>query len=170
VIDLRGVQRSHQRPVHHIVTFRTVFAANVLDDTNVTAFDDHVGGVVVALEIGGEVSAALASHAARIIGRARQKDRRVLCAFGHEDDGVQPDAVTHRNHDLTTNVIEAVVGRLELLWRLAGESLSLGNRGRNRERKCERCNSFHHFRTTPPLIGLKRAEPETFIAQSVSGF
>ncbi len=48
VVHLRRVLRTLQRAVHHVVAFGAVLAANVLDHANVAAFDDHVGGVVVA--------------------------------------------------------------------------------------------------------------------------
>jgi hypothetical protein len=49
VIDRRGILRPVQGAVHHVVAFGAVFAANVLHHADVAAFDDHVGGVVVAI-------------------------------------------------------------------------------------------------------------------------
>ena len=57
VIDRRRVLRAAQRPVHHVVALGAVLAANVLDHANVSAFDDHVGGVVVAGQDRAEVRA-----------------------------------------------------------------------------------------------------------------
>ena len=52
VIDRRRVLRPAQRTVHHVVAFRAVLAADVLDHADVAALDDHVGRVVVAVRIG----------------------------------------------------------------------------------------------------------------------
>ena len=41
VIDRRRILRPAQRPVHHVVAFGAVLAADVLDDADVAAFDDH---------------------------------------------------------------------------------------------------------------------------------
>ena len=57
VIDRRRVLRAAQRPVHHVVALRAVLAAHVLHDADVAAFDDDVGGVVVALKDRAEVRA-----------------------------------------------------------------------------------------------------------------
>ncbi len=57
VIDRRRVLRPAQRAVHHVVALGAVLAAHVLDDADVAALDDHVGGVVVAVEDRAEVGA-----------------------------------------------------------------------------------------------------------------
>ena len=114
VVHHRRVLGTMQRTVHDVVAFRAVLAANVLDDADVTAFDDHVGGVVVAVQRGAEIGAVrVTRERARVVRRARQEDRRVARAFGHEDDGVQLDAVAHRDHHLAARVVEAGVGGVE---------------------------------------------------------
>jgi hypothetical protein len=57
LIDGSRVQGTVNRPVHHVVAFRAVFAADVLNDADVSVFDNHVGGVVVAVERGPQVRA-----------------------------------------------------------------------------------------------------------------
>ena len=57
MIDRRRVLRAVQRPVHHVVAFGAVLAAHVLNDADVAAFDDDVGGVVVAVQDRAEVRA-----------------------------------------------------------------------------------------------------------------
>ena len=42
------------------------------------------------------------------VGRAGEQDRSVFCAFRHQDDGVQLDAVAHGDHDFAAVVVEAV--------------------------------------------------------------
>ena len=37
-------------PVHDVIAFGAVLAADILDDADVAAFDDHVGGIVVSIE------------------------------------------------------------------------------------------------------------------------
>ena len=53
VIDRRRIQRPVQRPVHHVVALGAVLAAHVLHHADVAAFDDDVGGVVVAVRASG---------------------------------------------------------------------------------------------------------------------
>ncbi len=49
MIDGGGIQRAVQRAIDDVVAFGAVFAANVLDDADVAAFEDHFEGVVVAV-------------------------------------------------------------------------------------------------------------------------
>src|SRR5438046_9654895 len=49
-----------------------------------------------------------------IVGRARQENGRVLCAFRNENNGVQLHAVAHGNHHFTPGVIEAIGDGREL--------------------------------------------------------
>ena len=46
------------RAVHYVVALGTILAAHVLDHPDITALDDHLGGVVVALEARPQVGAA----------------------------------------------------------------------------------------------------------------
>ena len=57
VVYLGGVQWAAEGAVHDVVAFGAVLAADVLDDSDVAAFDDDVGCVVVAVEAGAEVRA-----------------------------------------------------------------------------------------------------------------
>src|SRR5689334_5091911 len=50
MVHVGRVLRPVQRTIHHVVAFGTVLAANVLDHANVSAFDNHVGGVVVTVQ------------------------------------------------------------------------------------------------------------------------
>src|SRR5262249_6378969 len=49
MVDGRWVQRSAQWTIYDVVSFGTVLAAYILDDTDVTAFQDHVHGVVISV-------------------------------------------------------------------------------------------------------------------------
>ena len=42
VIDLAGVERPSQRPRHHVVPFRSVLAAHVLEHADVAVGDEHL--------------------------------------------------------------------------------------------------------------------------------
>jgi hypothetical protein len=55
VVDRRRIQRAAQRAIHHVIALRVVLAAHVLDDADVAAFDDDVGGVVVSVQVGSEM-------------------------------------------------------------------------------------------------------------------
>ena len=104
----RGILRPVDGAVHHVVAFGAVLAANVLDNADVAAFNDHVGGVVVAVECRPEVRARrVAGELIGVVRRARQQNRRVLGALRNQDDGVQPHAVAHGDHDVAAFVIEA---------------------------------------------------------------
>ena len=120
VIDRRRVLRPVQRAVHHVVALGAVLAAHVLHHADVAALDDHVGGVVVAVQDRAEVRAVgVAGELRGVVGRARQQDRRALRALRHQDDRVQLHAVAHGDHHLAPDVVEAVGDGLEL----AGVSL-----------------------------------------------
>ena len=49
VIDVGRILRSMQGTVHHVITFRAVLPADVLYDANVSAFDDNIRCVVIAV-------------------------------------------------------------------------------------------------------------------------
>ena len=120
VVDLGWVEGAAEGAVHHVVAFGAVLAADVLDDADVAAVDDDVGGVVVAVEAGAEVRALRVCRQRRCaVGRAGEQDGRVFCSFRDQDDGVELDAVAHRDHDFAAVVVEAVVRRLEGCGRLA---------------------------------------------------
>ena len=132
VVDGSRVERAVQRPVHHVVALGAVLAAHVLHHADVAALDDDVGGVVVALEDGPEVRALrVAGQLRRIVGGARQQDRRAAGALGDEDDGVELDPVAHGDHHVAPGVVEALRRRLQPGRGLAGQRgvLRRGRRG-----------------------------------------
>jgi hypothetical protein len=53
----RGILRSAQRPVHHVIAFGAVFAAHILHHADVAAVHDHIDRVVIALQDRPEVRA-----------------------------------------------------------------------------------------------------------------
>src|SRR6266550_6550922 len=57
VVYLRRVEGAAEGAVHDVVALGAVLAADVLDDADVAALDDDVGGVVVTVEAGGEMRA-----------------------------------------------------------------------------------------------------------------
>ena len=123
MIDRGRVLRPAQRPVHHVIAFGAVLAAHVLHRADVAAFDDHVGGVVIALQDRAEMAAVgVARQARRVVGRPRQQDRRASRALRHDHDRVQLHAVAHRDHHDALDVVEAVVHRLERCRRLARQA------------------------------------------------
>ena len=135
VIDRRRVLRPAQRPVHHVVAFRAVLAADVLHHADVAALDDHFQRVVVAGEHRRQVGAVrVAGEVVRVVRRARQQDRRAPGALRHQDDGVQLHAVAHRNHDVALHVVEGVGHRLERRRRLARQAGILRRRALGRLR------------------------------------
>ena len=122
MVDQCGVQRPAQRPVHHIVALRIVLAAHILDDPNVTAFDDDLSGVVIAAQDRAEVGAArVGGEIGGVVGCAGQQDRRVFGSFGDEDDGVQLYAVAHGDHHLAPQVIEAIGDGIQFGGRFVGQ-------------------------------------------------
>ena len=114
VIDRGGIQPSVQRTIHHVVAFRPVLAADVLHDPDVATVDDDLGRVVVAVQDRTEMCAL------RVAGQ--DVWRRTACASAgwarlraprHQDHRVQLDAVPHRDHDVTPDVIEGIGHRPE---------------------------------------------------------
>ena len=61
-----------------------------------------------------------------VVGRARQQDGCISCAFRRQDYGVQLHPIAHRNHHFAARVVEAFVGRLKLRRRLTGQRLRVG--------------------------------------------
>ncbi len=144
VVDRRRVLRTTQWTVHDVVPFGPVFPADVLDNADVASLDNDVGRVVVAGQDRAEVRAfGVAGQGRGVVRGARQQDGRALCALGHEDHGVQPDAVPHRDHHVAPGVVESECRRLEFLRRFAGERGVCGRplrdalrRGRADVRQC----------------------------------
>ena len=85
VIDGRGIQRTVQRAVHHVIAFGAVLAAHVLHDADVAAFDDHFGRIVIAVKNRTEVRAGgLTGLRGRIVRRAREQHGRIFRALREE--------------------------------------------------------------------------------------
>ena len=120
VIDGGRVLRPVQRPVHDVVALRAVLAAHVLDHADVTAFDDHIGRIVVALQDRTQVrTLRVAGQPVGVVRRAGQQDGSAMGALGQQDHGVQLHAVPHRDHRLALAVIEAIGGLGKLRRNLA---------------------------------------------------
>src|SRR5258705_12644183 len=116
MIHWRWVLRSMQRTIHRVIAFGPRLTADVLHYANVTAFDDHVGGVVVAVKTWAEVRAvSVRGELSGIVGRARQQDWRGFSTFGNQDNCVEFDAVAHRDHHLAAHIIKSVIRRFNLL-------------------------------------------------------
>lgn len=112
VIDRRRVQRTAQRPIHHVVAFRSVLPADVLHDADVAALDDHFHRVVVSLKHRRQVRARrVRGEPGRVVGRAGQQNRRPPRALRHENHRVQLHAVAHRDHHVAAGEV-VVVDRL----------------------------------------------------------
>ncbi len=112
-----------QRAIHYIVALGAVLAAYVLDHPDISAFDDHLGGIVVTAQDWSEMrTLRMRREGSGIVGRACQQYGRALGAFWHEDDGVQLHSVTHWDHHVAANVVEAIVCGFKLGRRFARES------------------------------------------------
>ena len=123
VIDRCRVLRTAQWPVHHVIAFGAVLPANVLDDADVTALDNHVGRIVVAVENRAQMRAfGVTRERRRVVRRPREEDGRAPGAFRQHDHRVQLDAVPHRDHDVALDVLEIVRGRLEVCRCLARQA------------------------------------------------
>ncbi len=79
VIDAARVERPAQRAGHHVVALRSVLAAHVLEHADVAVGDEHL----VALRQRRQHVRRLrcARRVRRVVGRARQQDRRVRRAL-----------------------------------------------------------------------------------------
>ena len=126
MIHGRRILRPVQGAVHDVVAFGAVLAADILNHADVAALDDHLGGIVVAVQDRSsewsQMSAlGMAGEFGGVVGRARQQDRRVLRALGDQDDGVQLDAVAHGDHHVAPDVVEATGNRRELARSLTGQ-------------------------------------------------
>ncbi len=139
LIDGRRVLRPVQRPVHHEVALRAVLAANVLGHADVSAFDDHFGGVVVPVKIGSQVRAVhVGGHGAGVIRRARKEHRRVRGALRHQDHGVQANPVAHGDHDFTARKIEALAWPARGAPGFRSDSWDIAASARRRRRRAQR--------------------------------
>ena len=122
VVDRRPVLRPAQRPVHHVVPFRLVLAAHVLDHADVPALDDHVGHVVVSLQHGSQVRAlAVRRELVGAVRRASEQDGRSPGPLRHQDDRVELDPVAHADHRRALHVVERIGHRTEPGRHLAGQ-------------------------------------------------
>jgi hypothetical protein len=121
LVDRRGILRAVHGAVHHVVTLGTVLAANVLNDADVAAADNHVRGVVVAVDCRPQMRAgSVTGLVVGAVGRAREQDGRVGGAFRDENHRVQVDSIAHGDHGIAALVIEGGCSGLELIGRLAG--------------------------------------------------
>ena len=110
-----------QRTIHYVIAFGIVLAAHVLHDADVAAFHYDFGRIIVAPEGWAEMLACrVRSKRGSAIRRTRKEDRRVLRAFGHEDDGVKLDTIAHGNHNVAARVVPSVLRNFELRRRFAG--------------------------------------------------
>ena len=79
MIDGRRILRAAQRAIDDVVPLGAVLAADVLHDADVAAFEDHVEGVVIAVQNRPEVSAlGVARELVGVIGRPGQENRRAF--------------------------------------------------------------------------------------------
>ena len=117
---------------HYVVALRSIFAAHVLNHTNVAFFNDQFGSVVVSVEDWAEMTAwrgiplfpaprVVAGEFVGIIGRSSKKDWRALGAFRHQDDCVQFHPIAHRDHHFATDIVETVGDWLEVNRSFTGE-------------------------------------------------
>src|SRR5437773_12251756 len=90
VIDRSGIERTAQRARHYIVDLGAVLAAYVLDDADVTTFEDDFERVVIAMKFASEMSAVrVRGEIVSVVGRGGWESGRVLRAFRRDDSGVQ---------------------------------------------------------------------------------
>ena len=110
VIDVGRIQRPVQRPGHDVVALRTVLAAHVLHDADVAAVAPRASSATSLLSISAARCALvfLAMRCRGAVRRAGQQNRRAMRAARNENQGLQLDAVAHRNHDFAFDVVEAL--------------------------------------------------------------
>ena len=122
MVDRRRIQRPVQRPVHHIVAFRSVLAAHVLHHADVSALHNHFDRVVIAVQNRSQMrTLRMTQQCAGVIRRPRQQDRRILRALGNHDHRMQLHPVAHRDHHIPLDVVEAGGHRLDFGWSFAGQ-------------------------------------------------
>ena len=134
MIDGRRVLRAAQGPIDDVVPLGAVLAAHVLHDADVAALQDHVEGVVIAVQDRPEVRAlGVARELVGVVGRPGQENRRLSAApFGIR---MTVCSLTPSRMGISRplDVVEAVVRRLELgrdLAREVGVRRRRGRRGR----------------------------------------
>ena len=159
VVDLGRIERiADQRAVHHIRALRAVLAADVLDDADVAALGDDVGGIIIPVERGDQMPALhVGGQRVRVIGRAGQQHRRAGRALGDQDHGVELDAVAHRDLGDAPFVVPALRCRRDrrrpfvIGWRRRGNGPSPGQQRRNPAQPCP------HVRSPPRIerMGLR---------------
>ena len=144
MIDGARVQRSLERPGHHVVAFRPILAAHVLEHADVAVHHEDL----VALRQRPE-------HPRRwrplrsprcVVGRTRQDQWRLSGSFGHDDDGVQFHTVAHRNHDVALDVIVRLrrLGEVRRHIRRQGRRLGAGGRRHAQAQGAETGNGREH--------------------------
>ncbi len=132
MIDGRGIQRTVERAVHHVIALGAVLAAHILHHADVAAFDDYFGRIVVAVQDCAEMGAfGVAGERGGAVGSSREQNRSglILCALRENDHGVQLHAVAHGNHYVALDVVEAGGDGREGGWRFAGQSGGCGGLG-----------------------------------------
>ena len=127
LIDWGGVEGAVEGPVHHVVALAAVFAANVLHDSNVAAFEDGLGGVVVAQEAGAEMGAvALVVSVIALYGVRVSRMPARFAPLGTRMTVCSLTLVAHGDHDFAASVVHAVGGLMEGGGSLAGVAWIFG--------------------------------------------
>src|SRR4051812_35190163 len=103
MIDGGGVERAAQGPRHHILAFGPVLAAHVLVDADIAVIDEF--GVHDGEDFLDLLARIAPGGLRRVIGGAGEEDRARACPLAHDDDGVEPLAVAHRDHDFAADII-----------------------------------------------------------------
>lgn len=151
LIYRRRIERTVDGPVHHVVAFAAVLAANILHHANVATLNDWLGRVIVAVEAGREMDArCIGGQHGRVVRCSREQNPFSICAFGDQDDRMQLDAVPHGNHHVAPFVIHTEGGLLECGRRLAGVVRIARRRltmGTPRDHGSNPCQSNHRNRS-----------------------
>ena len=105
VVGFGGVKRAADGPRHYVIALRFVFAAHILEHTDVAVGGEHL----VSLGECREHVEALAAFGAfgGVVRSASQQDRCVARAFGHDDGGVELYTIAHGDHDFASEVVSA---------------------------------------------------------------
>ena len=123
MVDRRGVERSAQRPVHHIIALRLVLAADVLEGDDIAR--PHQLRRQHAKDVFGQRTEGAAGRLVGRIRRAIEHDRRSGGAFGNDQHGVQLHPVAHRDHCFAPDIEEVAALDVEAL----GDVAALGDGG-----------------------------------------
>ena len=128
MVDVRGIQRTLERPGHDVVALGAVLAADVLEDADVAVGDEDL----IALRQRCQHTRRARPRCARrgVVRRARQEHRRTLGGLGNDDDGVELDAVAHRNHLDALDVVVAFAGSRKGFRDVRGDGRCLCERRR----------------------------------------